>query len=244
MSKPRKKNKMAVHFSSKYQGWSTPADFFAEQAAKYGPFDLDVCALPHSAKCARYFTMFEDGLWQRWSGVCWCNPPYNNVRAWITKAYNEVAVGNATKVVCLIPARPGSRVWHNIIFPHAVIRWLPGRIKFVGAESSAPFDSALVVFGDKQVDGEAYWRDAHAALQAEYDAYAKRMGEQYAITKVQAYKLAARLMEDNTSFDSGYEFPAGFELTNGDISITDEEAIQRWLSWGAQQVFPKLQEAI
>ncbi len=56
--------------------WPTPLDFFRKMDRKYGPFDLDVCALPDNAKCPRYFTPEQDGLQQRWEGRCWCNPPY------------------------------------------------------------------------------------------------------------------------------------------------------------------------
>lgn len=52
-------------------------------------------------------------------------------------------------MVCLIPARPDTKVWHNIIFKHAsAICFIKGRLKFGGSKDAAPFPSALVVFGD------------------------------------------------------------------------------------------------
>ena len=37
-------------FSSENPDWATPPAFFFQQAAKYGPFDLDVCATADNAK--------------------------------------------------------------------------------------------------------------------------------------------------------------------------------------------------
>lgn len=41
-------------FSSKSDLWETPQDFFDELNREFH-FNLDVCALPESAKCASYF---------------------------------------------------------------------------------------------------------------------------------------------------------------------------------------------
>ena len=77
------------------------------------------------------------------------NPPYGREQIkWITKAYEEVNKNLAT-TVCLIPARPDTKVWQNVIFPKAkAICFIRGRLKFGGSKDSAPFPSALIVFGD------------------------------------------------------------------------------------------------
>ena len=43
-----------VMFSSKTDLWETPQDFFDELDREFH-FELDVCALPENAKCARYY---------------------------------------------------------------------------------------------------------------------------------------------------------------------------------------------
>ena len=48
-------------FSPKSDLWETPQDFFDELNREFH-FNLDVCALPENAKCARYFTPEQDGL--------------------------------------------------------------------------------------------------------------------------------------------------------------------------------------
>lgn len=132
-------------FSSKDMNWETPLDLF-EKIDKVYNFDLDVCAVPETAKCDRYFTPEIDGLLQEWDGVCWMNPPYGREQIkWIEKASESKSI-----TVCLIPARPDTKVWQNIIFKHAsAICFIKGRLKFGNSKDSAPFPSALVVFGGK-----------------------------------------------------------------------------------------------
>lgn len=132
-------------FSSKDQTWETPIEFFNKINKEFS-FDLDVCAVPETAKCEKYFTPEIDGLSQDWKGNCWMNPHYGRqIGKWIEKAYTESLKG--ATVVCLIPARTDTRYWHEFIFPYAYeIRFIKGRLKFGNSDNSAPFPSALVIF--------------------------------------------------------------------------------------------------
>ena len=78
------------------------------------------------------------------------NPPYGREQInWINKAYEE-SKNSFTTIVCLIPARPDTKVWQDIIFKHAsAICFIKGRLKFGNSKDSAPFPSALIVFEDK-----------------------------------------------------------------------------------------------
>ena len=130
-------------FSSKTDMWATPQDFFDKLNEKYN-FTLDVCATPNNAKCERYFTEEDDGLAQKWEGVCWMNPPYGRqIKHWIKKAYEE-SRGGAT-VVCLIPSRTDTICWHEYVMK-GDITFIKGRLKFGEAKNAAPFPSAVVVF--------------------------------------------------------------------------------------------------
>ena len=40
--------------------WATPWPIVQELEAKYGKFDLDPCAQPHTAKAPRFYTKEED----------------------------------------------------------------------------------------------------------------------------------------------------------------------------------------
>lgn len=140
---------MNPHFSTQRQDWATPWKIFRWIDKQYGPCELDVCALPETAKCEAYFTPEDDGLGQAWRGVCWMNPPYGKeITAWVRKAYREVyLLKNATRVVCLLPARTDTRWWHDYVSRAAKCEFLRGRIKFQGAKYNAPFPSVVVVFG-------------------------------------------------------------------------------------------------
>ena len=48
-------------------------------------------------------------------------------------------------VVCLIPSRTDTIYWHRYAMK-GEIRFIKGRIKFVGAKDTAPFPNAIVIF--------------------------------------------------------------------------------------------------
>ena len=121
--------------------WATPQDFFDQQNALHGPFDVDVCADATNAKCAVYFDKDADGLKQTWTGKCWMNPPYGrDIGKWMKKAYESGAT-----VVCLVPSRTDTKWWHDYAMK-GEITFIKGRLKFGSALNSAPFPSAVVVF--------------------------------------------------------------------------------------------------
>ena len=139
---------MNVHFLSKKYDWATPWPLFRELDARFGPFELDVCATAHNAKCKKFFSPEDDGLNQVWHGICWMHPPYGRALPhWMAKAVNEIEMERAKRMICLLPARTDTAWWHRYVLPFAAeIHYLRGRIRFEGAESSAPFPSAVVLF--------------------------------------------------------------------------------------------------
>ena len=132
-------------FSSNTDLWYTPQDFYEKLNEEFN-FELDVCSDGKNNKCDKYFTEEEDGLKQKWEGVCWMNPPYGRtIGKWMKKAY-ESSLEGAT-VVCLVPSRTDTKWWHDYAM-NGEIRFVKGRLKFGGSTTSAPFPSALVIFGE------------------------------------------------------------------------------------------------
>ena len=130
--------------SSNSDRWETPQKLFDELNQKYN-FEIDVCALPENAKCENYFTPEVDGLKQEWSGACWMNPPYGReIGKWMKKALESSR--NGATVVCLVPARTDTAWWHDYAMK-GEIEFIRGRLKFGNSKNSAPFPSAIVVFG-------------------------------------------------------------------------------------------------
>lgn len=149
------KPKMAVHYSSDSPEWETPQELFDTLDAEFG-FTLDVCATAENAKCDIFYSSETDGLAQVWRGVCWMNPPYGReIGQWVEKAV-RTALEGAT-VVCLVPARVDTSWWWDYCI-YGEIRFIRGRLKFGGGNSSAPFPSAVVVFRPN-VEPDVMWWD-------------------------------------------------------------------------------------
>lgn len=134
----------AVHFSSQRDNWETPPEVFKPLDAEFA-FTLDPCATEDNAKCSKFYTVADNGLAQSWAGeVVFVNPPYGRqVGQWVKKAWEEAEAGAV--VVLLLPARTDTAWWHDYCMKGEV-RFIRGRIKFVGGQSSAPFPSAVVIF--------------------------------------------------------------------------------------------------
>ena len=153
---------LKVHFSSNKSGWETPNYLFNYYDDIY-QFILDAAADERNHKCDDWFGpggIHEDALtvsWQPWleKGNIWLNPPYSRglQKKFVEKAANESTTLDTrpaiTKhfVVCLLPARTDTKIFHEIIKPYSSsIEFLKGRVKFVGAEHGAPFPSLICVF--------------------------------------------------------------------------------------------------
>lgn len=136
---------MAVHYMSERMDWPTPQAFFDGLNVEF-QFTLDPCALPHNAKCAKFYTPTDDGLAQDWSGErVFMNPPYGRaVGHWMRKAYLETR-GGCELAVCLVPSRTDTAWWHDYA-AKGEVRFIRGRLKFGDGKQGAPFPSAIVIF--------------------------------------------------------------------------------------------------
>lgn len=145
-------------FSSAKQDWQTPDWLLDRLRDNFGQIGLDpATSLGNPTKASRFYVApgeclpYElpenakfDGLAQSWDAdFVFCNPVYKGVSKWIQKAFESTA----ENVVMLLAARPDTKAWQEYILPCADICWIKGRLKFKGAEHSAPFPSALVHYG-------------------------------------------------------------------------------------------------
>jgi phage N-6-adenine-methyltransferase len=144
--------------SSLHHGWETPAWLLEILYGVVGTFDLDPCSPSNHQRTAPvrarvHYTMADDGLALPWHGKVFVNPPYGRVlRQWTTKAKTEVASGHARLVVALVPARTDTGWWHSDVAGSAAVFFLRGRLCFGGLQQSAPFPSALVLWGATSVE--------------------------------------------------------------------------------------------
>jgi len=112
---------------SKNDDWATP-DYILDNVRKeFGEF-FDPCPLKHNLN-------EWDGLKVNWKEVNFINPPYNNKGkvAFIRKAYEESLKGKVC--IMLIPSATELVIFHEIILPHAEVRFIKGRVKFKGVNS-------------------------------------------------------------------------------------------------------------
>ena len=149
-------NKMKVHYSSNSNEWATP-DYIYKPLNSRFRFTLDPCCTVETAKCGKFFTIAEDGLKQNWGGErVFVNPPYGRqIGKWIEKSFIESEKPNTT-VVMLIPARTDTKAWVDYCQCANEIIFIAGRVKFINKgqvkPASAPFPSAIVVFGKHAKD--------------------------------------------------------------------------------------------
>lgn len=147
----------AVLFSSAKDDWQTPPELFAQLDAEFD-FNTDAACTPDNGLCAYQIYSALDTDWSDdgdYRNVrVFVNPPYSRglQGKFIAKAAEEREKGCTT--VMLIPARTDTKAYHRYIWdasthgprPGIEVRFLPGRIKFVGAKHGAPFPSMIIVF--------------------------------------------------------------------------------------------------
>lgn len=137
-----------IHFMSKDSERETPQWLF-DKLDQIFAFETDLCASKDNAKCEDFYSIEDDSLSQNWQGCCWMNPPYGRgVRDWVGKAAGSAKDG--CTVVALVAARTETE-WFQLCWNYAkYIVFIKGRLTFGEEEHSAPFPSALVIFGEDE----------------------------------------------------------------------------------------------
>jgi phage N-6-adenine-methyltransferase len=127
--------------------WQTPKTLFANLEREFH-FTLDVCALPWNAQCKAFFSPADNGLARDWSGVCWCNPPFDRNRIlWVRKCYEQAHRGVLSVVLLNANAMCDTAWFHGFAMRSSEIRFLRGRPSFVNAEGrETSMRTMLLVF--------------------------------------------------------------------------------------------------
>jgi site-specific DNA-methyltransferase (adenine-specific) len=150
--------------------WETPSWLFDLLDREFH-FDCDAAATKENSKCGWKFfgesKHFMGGsLAQSWTdsifnGECpksfYLNPPYSvgNIDKFMAKALEESQKGAV--VVCLVPCATDTRWWHLYAMKAQEIRFIKGRVRFVGydedgnqVKNSPTFSSCVVIFWQKE----------------------------------------------------------------------------------------------
>jgi hypothetical protein len=132
--------------------WYTPAGILEAAAEVMGAIDLDPTSSDaqqaHSSiKAARYFTITDNSLEQRWRGRVFCNSPY--ARGWIDmfveKMISAYRAGDISAGILLTNSSTETNWWHHaaaacdaLCFPKRRIRFLKVVDGALTRGSSAP----------------------------------------------------------------------------------------------------------
>lgn len=142
--------------TSNSEHWCTPKNVLDAVSEFNGgePIGLDPCSNERSIVDARTTWNFDgevgiDGLAQEWCGhgLVFVNPPYGDeLSLWMRKIRLEAA--NGVEIIALVPSRTDCG-WFQLAWRAPAICFWKGRLRFLGAPSSAPFPSALLYFGER-----------------------------------------------------------------------------------------------
>lgn len=154
----------------------TPFEFMdaVKRYLKIGWFVYDLAASDDNAQAASWFTKEQNALKQSWSKPYvnvarngsspwfWLNPPYDDIRPWVEKCWNESRKG--VQIAVLVPAAVGSGWWEDWVHEKARVRFLRSRIYFLnkdhkpivskktGKPTPYPKDLALLIYGGTKSD--------------------------------------------------------------------------------------------
>jgi hypothetical protein len=139
------------------QDWRTPDEVVELLHVLWegGP-DIDPCAAPERAHhlAKENFDgrdIFTNGLECTWPGRAYVNPPFADLALWAEKCRREHEQRGA-EVVLLMPARTDTAYWHQHVATADAVCFWRGRMRFIGAPSSAPFPTALAYWGPRPWD--------------------------------------------------------------------------------------------
>ncbi len=151
-------------FSSARTEWFTPAWLLkrVRHLSPNGRIGLDPCfgdGCLTDPVVAYGPDLGSDGLEESWNweSLVFVNPPYGRrIGRWTTKMVSEARAG--VEIVALLPARTDT-LWFQRDLEGAGLCFVDGRIKFLGADSAAPFPSVLAYWGPYPGDFEAVFKD-------------------------------------------------------------------------------------
>ncbi len=143
------------------QDYGTPPEFIAAVEKRWGELIVDLAASDGNAKAPYYFTKDENFLIQETIpllGLCWLNPPFENLGPWMAKCKADAEKG--AKIIMLVPASIGSEWFAEHVFGHAPVIAVRPRITFEGCKDPYPKDCMLILWGFHSAPGDMFsiWR--------------------------------------------------------------------------------------
>ena len=151
-----------AEYKTEKDEWETPQWLF-DLLDKEFQFVLDAAASGENRKCQAFYDKIVSALPRDWAKTTFLNPPYSagNIDRFMEKALAESQKGAV--VVCLVPVASDTRWWHNYVMRAQEIRFIKGRVKFIGYDengnqikNSPTFASCVVIFRKEAPGGKEY----------------------------------------------------------------------------------------
>ncbi len=156
------KPRLAATVSSVRDDWRTP-EWILDIARMHGPIALDPATNEeNSTKALKYYTKKDDALsfskpWEC-NGTLFLNPPFGRgIGAWI----NAWLEAEAERKMLIVPARVDMPWFSWLVYAGSVeLYFLRKRVRFVGADTGAPFPIVIATRHDLYAIRTKLWRDA------------------------------------------------------------------------------------
>jgi hypothetical protein len=138
-------------FTSATPEWYTPEKVIKLVIEVFGQIDLDPCSnsddpLAANVPARSYYTATTNGLAQRWFRNVYMNPPYGDeIAPWVDRIVRAWKEGEIDQGIALVPGRVDT-AWFQPLWDYPLC-FVRGRLRFSGADNSAPFPSVLAYFG-------------------------------------------------------------------------------------------------
>lgn len=161
------KRKTPVMVTEK-NSWETPKALYDHLDTEFG-FWIDAACTTENRLCMYGYTKEKDAMVQNWYEdavkfsdgweypCIFLNPPYSGgmINHFMAKALEESKKGAI--VVCLVPVQSDAAWWHDYVMSASEIRFIRGRVKYVGYDengkritNSPMFTSCIVIFAPKE----------------------------------------------------------------------------------------------
>jgi len=128
------------------QDVGTDPRLFSALNSHFG-FNYDLACTKENMLCKFGLTPSEDSLsvdWHKLDGFLWLNPPFGDCKTWAKKCHEESLKG--AKIVLLTPASVGPTWFRDFIYKKAKVRFLNGRLTFVGHKQPYPRDLVISIY--------------------------------------------------------------------------------------------------
>ena len=118
--------------------WETPKYFYDELDKEFN-FDFDPCPLNEGL-----ITPDNDGLLIEWGESNFINPPYSQKLKEGFVHRSIIDFSDRTNVF-LLPVSTSTALFHDLILPHAEVRFIKRRIPFVGISKKKQDDGSVLI---------------------------------------------------------------------------------------------------